>query len=654
MSLTTKQKNWILKQSKSKSAQDLANNLNVDQTKVEEYLSLQNVNKKPRKIFYFVLLLIPVLFFLILEFSLNIVNYGNNIKTWEKLTKTHYGLNPDVAKRYFYSVKSVPKSIQDVFTIAKQPNTFRIFVLGGSSAAGYPFMPLGSFSRYIRQRLEHNYPKTNIEVVNISLTAVNSYTIRDLVPDVLEEKPDLILIYAGHNEYYGALGIGSMESLGKSRAIVNFVLGLNKFKTTQLLRNILKYVITLLPSDEEKPSGTLMSRMAQNQKIEYNSELFNAGIDQFEGNMTDVMQMVKSKNVPIIISTVASNLKGQAPFIYDNDKTNAKSIFNQAKKEFNLSNYKNADSLFRFAKDLDQLRFRAPEKINLVISNLGRKFNVPVVKADSLLNHQSKNGIIGDSLMTDHLHLTIEGYQNLGELFYNKMSDLNLLPNDSPKYQYDKQDEITRKDFHFSKLDSVIADYKLKMLKNDWPFIKVNQKRNISSIIKPKDFLDSLAYKFVVGKEEWERAHRKLANHYLQNGNFEKVLEEYNLLIHQYPILVNYNSFVANELMKRNRYTEALTYLANGYNRSPDAYYTKWLGIINLSNENVDIAINYLEKSLQYKNNDSQVLFNLSGAYSKNQNFSEALKSINKCLSINPNYNGAKILKGQLEVLVNK
>lgn len=652
MSLTTKQKNWILKPGKSKSAKELASNLNVDQGIVEEFLSLQNVTKKPRKVFYLVLLLIPILFFLILEFSLNIFNYGDNFKTWEKLTDTHYGLNPDVAKRYFNSVKSVPKSIQDVFTIKKQPNAFRVFVLGGSSAAGYPFMPLGSFSRYIRQRLEHNYPEKAIEVVNISLTAVNSYTIRDLIPDVLEKEPDLILIYAGHNEYYGALGIGSMESLGKSRSIVNFVLGLNEFKTTQLLRNVLKFMVTLLHSNKDTPSGTLMSRMAQNQKIEYNSELFKAGIDQFEGNMTDVIEMVKGKNVPIIISTVASNLKGQSPFISNDNKINAKSIFDQAKKEYNLTNYSKADSLFRFAKDLDELRFRAPEKINSVINNLGRKFNVPVVKADSELNSQSRNGIIGDSLMTDHLHLTIEGYQNLGEVFYNKMRVLNLLPNGSPKYQYDEQDKITRENFHFSKLDSVIADYKLKMLKNDWPFIKVNQKRNISSLIKPKDFLDSLAYKFVVGKEEWERAHRKLANHYLHNGNFEKALEEYNLLIHQYPIIVNYNKFIANELMKRNRYSESLSYLENGNRLGPNAYYAKWLGIINLSNENIDISIKYLEKSLLFEKNDSQVLFNLSGAYSKKQDFKKALSIVNRCLTINPNYKEAQNLKSQLKAIV--
>ena len=29
------------------------------------------------------------------------------------------------------------------------------------------------------------------------------------------QEPDAVLIYAGHNEYYGALGVGSTESLGR-------------------------------------------------------------------------------------------------------------------------------------------------------------------------------------------------------------------------------------------------------------------------------------------------------------------------------------------------------------------------------------------------------------------------------------------------------
>jgi len=605
-------------------------------------------------IFYLILIIIPIVFFIILEGALSLFNYGVDTSTWVKASQKHYGLNPDVAKRYFYTVDSTPQSIQDIFSIEKRRNTYRVFVMGGSSAAGYPFMPLGSFSRYIRQRLEHSYPEMNIEVVNLGLTAVNTYTIRDLVPDVLEQNPDLILFYAGHNEYYGALGIGSLESLGKSRKLVNFVLDLNKFKTTQLVRDIIQWVIKSVSADEKNAAGTLMSRMAEEQSIPIESEIFNLGIEQFEGNFRDILTMITDNGIPVIVSTLASNIKDQPPFISDkkSKSNNAKSVYVEAKKINKIGEFKKADSLFRLAKDLDQLRFRAPEKINLIIKNFGKEFSIPVVDADSILSLKSPNGIIGNNYMTDHLHLNLKGYQDLGELFYTKISESGLLPASEPSIEFSMQDSITRKYYKFSKLDSTIADFKLKILKNDWPFTSLKKRKKVSSLLQINNIVDSMALKFVNGEEEWERAHRKLATHYLQNGEFEKVLEEFNLLIHQYPSLVNYNNFISNELIKRKRYVDALEYLERGNKLKPDAYYSKWLGIINLSLEKVDTAIIFLEKSLKFKINDPQVLFNLSGAYSKKQLFEKALNRINKCLDINPNYNGAKVLKSQLESIV--
>ncbi|MEE9432188.1 MAG: hypothetical protein V3V16_14150, partial [Melioribacteraceae bacterium] len=93
MSLTTKQKNWITKHNKSKSIKTLATDLDVNEKQVEKYLRSNKLTKQPNKIFYLVLILIPILFFLLLEFSLNIFNYGTDIPTWVKVTDTHYGLN---------------------------------------------------------------------------------------------------------------------------------------------------------------------------------------------------------------------------------------------------------------------------------------------------------------------------------------------------------------------------------------------------------------------------------------------------------------------------------------------------------------------------------------------------------------------------------
>jgi tetratricopeptide (TPR) repeat protein len=610
--------------------------------------------KKPAPRWFFaVLFLIPIIFFVLLEICLRIFNYGYDTTQWIPATDDKYYLNPEIARRYFYNTERVPYSNQDFFDMEKKQNAFRVFILGGSSAAGYPFSPLGSFSRYLRKRLEILYPSSEIEVVNIGLTAVNSYTIRDLMPGVLEQKPDLILIYAGHNEYYGALGAGSMESLGNSRELVNLILYLNKYKTVELLRNIIKGIVKIFSSESEYKSGTLMSRMAKDQYISFNSETYFNGISQFDGNMRDILEMAKEKNVPVILSTLASNLKDQPPFVsVKSDKLpEANVIYTEAKNELNSENYKKADSLFRFAKDLDALRFRAPEEINRIIKSLGEKYNFPVVNIDSVFSAVSPDGITGKNLMTDHLHPTLKGYHLIGKVFFDKMKEKNFLPSSEPLNLPDKeQDSITVSSFNFTKLDSVLAEFRIKILKNDWPFVeKATRQQPYSVLLKPKNIIDSIAVEVINDEIIWEAGHRKLAAYYLEKNDIISFLKEMDALIFQYPVVIEYYEYVVNVLIPLQEYDKAYKYLETGYKIKPTAYTAKWLGTINLYNKNFDVAEKYLKESLNFDNNDAQVWYNLAGVYVMKKDYKLALETVNKALSISPDYPEAISLRQQLQ-----
>ena len=610
-----------------------------------------NSKKKPPKYFYLILLMIPILFFLLLELGLRIFGYGFNNEQWELATEGKLMLNQEIAKRYFYDIQRIPFSNQDVFDEEKKPNAFRVFVLGGSSAAGYPFSPLGSFSRYIRDRLILMYPSARIEVVNLSMTAVNSYAIRDLFAGVLEQKPDLVLIYAGHNEYYGALGIGSMESLGTSREFVNLLLYLNKYKTVEFLRNTIQWIFNLFSGTDEIPSGTMMSRMAQDQYIELGSETFETGITQFEGNIRDVLNMAKEENIPVMLSTLASNLKDQNPFIsIESDRfPQADDIYSQANKELKENNYQFADSLFRFAKDLDGLRFRAPEKLNRVIKSLSQEYSLAFVDLDSALSRMSPNGIIGNNLMTDHLHPTLQGQMILGKLFFMKMKERGYIPSTEPTNVSDyEQDSITNANFHFTNLDSTISDFRIKLLKNDWPFVNKEIKKPNSTVLNLKNTEDTLAAEVLDDKITWEEAHRKLGVSHLEKKNINSFLEEMDALISQYPVVVEYYDYVANVLIQIKDYKRAYNYIKAGYAIKPNAFKTKWLGTIELYNDNLEKSEEYLNESPSYNANDAQVWYNLAGIYVKRNDYKKALELVNKALTLRSNYPEAINLQNQL------
>ncbi len=603
------------------------------------------------KWYYFVLMLIPVVIILLLEFFLSIFNYGWNDDQWVELNKEKLTLNPEIARRYFYNTENIPSAGNNFFDGIKKNNAYRVFVLGGSSAAGFPFPANCSFARYIQKRLETVYPDMKLEVVNIAMSAVNSYTLLDILPGVISQKPDLIVIYAGHNEYYGALGVGSVETLGDTRFLVKAVLWLNRFKTFQLLRDLISAVKNLFSTKVDSHS-TLMATLSQNQVIPYRSEKYIAGLNQFEGNLRDIFEMTKAAKVPVMIGNLVCNLKDQKPFESVDDEVypRADEIYKLAEKNLNQWNTSQADSLFRYAKDLDALKWRAPEEINKIITKLGNEFNYPVVKLDSIFNSISPGNIVGDNLITDHLHPNLRGYQLIGKAFCDEGFEKNVFPIvKNSKLSLADQDSITLKNFGYSELDSTYARYQIIIVKSDFPYTKV-KKTNAEKIaaLNMNSFTDTLAFLLGKSKLGWEEAHLRIAQRKISNHNVKDFINEINIVIAEYPFDPYPFEYATEQLINLNELKDAYPYLLKSQEIKPTGFSSKWLGIINLLNNKVDSAINFLNLSLNYNSSDAQVLYNLAGAYSMKKDYKSALRIINKCLEVNPNYSMAKDLQRQL------
>src|SRR5258705_3419675 len=179
--------------------------------------------KKPvnRNVFLFkvIAILLPFLFLLLLEVLLRTFHYGNDLRLFIEYAgnKDFLVLNPDASKRYFTNQSIATTGNREIFKKEKDENTTRIFVLGESTTLGYPYFHNGSFHRWLQYRLMRSIPDRNFEIINISLTAVNSYTVLGFAREVVNYQPDAILIYTGHNEYYGALGVGSTDRIGGNR-----------------------------------------------------------------------------------------------------------------------------------------------------------------------------------------------------------------------------------------------------------------------------------------------------------------------------------------------------------------------------------------------------------------------------------------------------
>ncbi len=655
LSLSEKQIQFIKNNYKTLSAKEMSRQLNVSADEIESFV--KGIKTPVPKWFYLLLIVIPILFFVLIEAGLRLFNYGNDTRVWVDISQDMQILNPEVGYRYFLTTKNLPFSVESFLYKEKKENSFRVFVVGASSAAGYPYLSSASFSKFIRKKLEILYPDKVIEVANFSMSAINSYTVRDLMPELLKKEPDLILIYLGHNEYYGALGVGSLESLGSSRFIVNTTLWLNKFKTIELLRNIVKGLSGLFSSGNEVTGGTMMAQLAQDKLIEYNSDIYWAGIEQFEGNLRDILSMCKEAGVPVIASTLSSNLKDQKPFVSvgNSDNPSADYIFDIANEELHRNNIDSAKALFIYAKDLDVLRFRAPEEINKIIIRLCNEYNYPFIRTDSLLNSTSPDGIVGNNLMTDHLHPNVIGYQLIGNLFFSAMNKYGYLPTTEPSDLDDiTADSLVFAYYNFTPFDSTVADFRINILKNDWPYINSEKQLPRNRLIQLNNLVDSIAIEVIDGRISREQARLKVASYYLRQNQFDEYATEMAALIEEFPFIYKYYNITARELIGAGRYSRAYYFLKRGYDKKPDAFNSKWLGIIDLSQGFVDDAIKYLELSLRFDKKDAQVYFNITGAYAQKKEFNKALESINKCLQINPDFARAEQIRLQLEAIINQ
>ncbi|RFM23562.1 MAG: tetratricopeptide repeat protein [Candidatus Thermochlorobacter aerophilum] len=600
--------------------------------------------------FYGVLVLIPVLFFLLLELGLRLADYGETYPVFVTfdLRPNKLRLNPDIPRKYFRNLSVTPSPILDVFDKVKAPNALRVFVLGESSAAGWPYPPHIAFSRTIQRGLEALYPHRHIEVINLGLAAICTYTIKDFVSALIEHKPDLVIFYNGHNEYYGVLGIGSSMRFGNSRFLTNLRLFLQEFRLYQLLERFVTRLAQLATSPNEADQGTLMARVIGESAIAFGSDTYRKGLEQFEDNMRKMLSQLSAHGVPVVLGTLVSNYKDLPPFVSLNEEPNAASLFKAATQALHAGDSLKAKQLFLQAKDLDGLRFRAPEAINRIICQLATEYGAALADIQAEFERRSPYGIVGNTLICDHLHPTVEGYQLMGKVFLQTALAHHFLPPPSHAPQAETLDSLLFSPA-FSLLDKTYSDLKLRLLKGSYPFVPKGQPNLLLQAFKPQNLIDTLALRCLSEEIGFEEAHYAAANFLLAQGESDAAELELQSFIAKVPFLELPYRKAGQIFIKHQRFDKALPYLQRAYAISPTAYTAKWIGQILVYQNQPDAAIPYLEQSLALGGeSDSQTYYNLAGAYYQTHRLDKAIACLKRCLQLSPNYPNAKVFYEQL------
>jgi tetratricopeptide (TPR) repeat protein len=372
-----------------------------------------------------------IIFFALIELLLFFFKVGGTpdlLKEFSIDGDEYLEVNTNYMYRYFCNTNaSIPTLSSHYFLKHKDEKTFRVYVIGESSSQGFPYSKTESFPYMFQQMLQKAVPQKNIEVINFSVSAGNSYIGLDMIKELIKYPPDLLITFYGHNEL---IGIGGADQYNKLYFKLN--LALNHMRSFRGLKE-------LLSSLTKKKSNSLFEEMSSKKPVELNSQVYDETLQHFNKNYHEIIKTFTEKDIPVVMMGVVSNLKDMPPFISNqnlkkseieklknefisnNEKITCKIIDRAGKEEaliyFEMGRVllaKNDSVMARYA--FNQAckyalgRFRATEVIQKMVKNISKELVVTYIDLQSIFDKKSKFNITGNDLLLEHVHPTLDGH----------------------------------------------------------------------------------------------------------------------------------------------------------------------------------------------------------------------------------------------------
>jgi len=409
--------------------------------------------------------LVPLFVLGILELGLRVAGYGYSSRFFipSKIEGEKFLIpNRKFTHRFFPS--SLARAPLPLRMAANKPEgTYRIFLFGESAAYGDPDPSFG-MGRYLEALLKTRYPTTDFEVVCVAITAINSHVVLPIARDCAKRDGDLWIVYMGNNEMVGPYGAGTV--FGRKAPSLSFVRGVLALKTMRVVQ-ILDQLVTALRGGSSAPDEWGGIEMFSKNKLPRDDAGRLRAYENFKGNLDDILNAGRRAEVPVVLSTVASNLKDCSPFISlhgsglsaerlsewvrlyqkgtdleaagsfqvalatysaaaEIDSAFSELQFRIGTCHLAVGDNDEAMKAFEQARDLDALVVRADSRVNQIIKEaIERHGDNGVIGMDAAeaLSSQALGDIPGKELFYEHVHLTMEGNYRLARALADKVAE---------------------------------------------------------------------------------------------------------------------------------------------------------------------------------------------------------------------------------------
>ena len=637
---------------------------------------------KKKIVFSLIPALLLLLLLVLVEVGLRFFSSSLDVRLFTEVTYDGvewYQINRGYLEKYFPAgVVLLPEFKPSLIRKQKSANGFRVLCLGESSMFGTPYQMNANIPAIVRKQLRHLFPDKEFEVINLGASAINTNVILDVAGQLIDLHPDLVLLYTGHNEFYGPDGVGASFLEKHFPFMTPLKYRLRDLRIIRLAQNLLHGALQKSRNSREL---NMMKEVSQGASIRSDSDEAKRTFSLFEHNLQEIIGVFKSEGVPIIVSDVASNLMfppfasdwrdefdrirpafdgGRYDEVYQtltgmfrSDSTNAFINYWLGRTCLALRKPEMARLHLLRARDYDLLKFRAPTQMNDIIAGVCTKQKVPFVSSDSLLSSLSPNGITGGEFFWEHLHPNARGYALIADLFLKRILELPVAHAAGGEQLFSRRLPFNTDSLSICWLDLAYADLSMKTLTSNWPF---NNYRTAAVVLDSSDeTLRQIAVDVYTKKTGWTESCYRSAGHLQSIGRLRDAATTYEALIEEYQV----NYYAHYLLGYVNKETGNLARAVQEYKVSirikPDYPYSRVeLGLVQINLGDIDDAISQFRIADTLADTQSipalkaSICYGLAAAYANKGEFPRALEYIEESLKLAPSYEPAKELRRDL------
>jgi tetratricopeptide (TPR) repeat protein len=329
----------------------------------------------------------------------------------------------------------------------KPPNGFRVFVIGESSAYGFPFGPEYAFSRFLQERMTAAWPDRAVEVVNAAMPGIGSWQARQVMDEIAAYQPDVVVVYLGHNEL-------SRTGPAHRSPIARLLSSLRFYQLAVVASDAARGFRSQAPTVDRMrrdtdPFGAIRDR-ARGVKTQSAGER-EAALSRYRDNLQAIVATAQGAGAKVVLAGLAQNIADHPPGasrhrpgLSDDERARWRTAMQAADRHLKAKEYEAALEQLRVARDIDarpallhymrgqclealerfdeaaaafreanerdEVPLGATDVVNRVIGEVASATGSVFVDVLPALARSSPHGLVGRAFFCDSIHPSVAGH----------------------------------------------------------------------------------------------------------------------------------------------------------------------------------------------------------------------------------------------------